>query len=270
MSDFRAHPPHRFDRVANFRDLGGHTTQDGRRLAPGRLFRSGHLGHASPTDREILGGLGLRRVFDFRTESDIELDGADRLPEGAESVRLPMPDPAGGRGIREILEESGPEELENHFGGGKAEAMMVDSAAGLVRERREPYAVFLRALAQDGALPALFHCSAGKDRAGWAGSVVLLTLGVPEDEVIEQYLLSNRAAEEIIERNRTKEGGALGGQSRDAWFDVLRPLLEVRAEYIESSLSAVREDWGSFEGYLERGLGISDAERDAVRKNLLG
>ena len=55
----------------------------------------------------------------------------------------------------------------------------------------------------------------------------------------------------------------------DLWADLLSPLLEVREEYIASSFDAIREDWGDFDGYLEKGLGISEAERDAIRKNLL-
>jgi len=261
VTDFRKPPEERFERVANFRDLAGHTTRDGRRVLPGRLLRSGHLGRATPADIETLGRFGLRKIFDFRTANDIASDGEDRLPTGAESIRLPMPDPAGGRGIRQIIEESSPTDLEAHFGDGRAEAMMRESAAGLVRERREPYGVFLRQLAETSGTPALFHCSAGKDRAGWAGSVVLLTLGVSEDEVIEQYLLSNRAAEEIVDSQRTHD--------REIWADVLRPLIEVRTEYIEASFTAVREEWGDFDGYLEVGLGIGDAEREAIRENLL-
>jgi protein-tyrosine phosphatase len=158
LTDFREPPKHRFERIANFRDLAGHTTRDGRRLPPGRLLRSGHLGRASNADVETLAGLGLRKVYDFRTASDIAVDGADRLPSGAESVRLPMPDPAQGRGIREIIEESSPDDLETHFGDDKAEAMMIESAAGLVRERREPYGVFLRALAEPSGLVHYARC----------------------------------------------------------------------------------------------------------------
>lgn len=261
MTDFRERPAERFEGIANFRDLAGHTTSDGRRLAKGRLLRAGHLGRATDADLETLEQFGLRKIFDFRTKADIDVDGADRLPSGAESICLPMPDPAGGRGIREIIQESEPDELHLHFGDGRAEEMMRQSAAGLVRERREPYAVFLRELANEDGLPALFHCSAGKDRAGWAGSVVLLTLGVPEDQIIEQYLLSNRAAEDIVEQQPN--------HVRQVWADVLRPLLEVRPEYIEASFEAMQQDWGGFDGYLDRGLGISDAEREAIRKNLL-
>jgi protein-tyrosine phosphatase len=261
VSPFRE-PTHRFEQVANFRDLGGHTTRDGRRVRRGRLYRSGHLGHATERDVETLASLGLRRVFDFRTETDIALDGRDRLPPGVDRVQLPMPDPAAGDDIRSMIESSGPEALEDLFGSGRAEAMMERSAAGLVRERRRPYAGFLAALAEPESVPALFHCSAGKDRAGWAASVVLLALGVDEDEVVEQYLLSNRAAEEILDRTR-------GSSEREFWSELLRPVLEVRRSYVEASFEAVHIEWGGVEGYLREGLGIGDAQREQLRENLL-
>jgi protein-tyrosine phosphatase len=265
VSPFREPPTQRFEQVANFRDLGGHTTRDGRRVRRGRLYRSGHLAHATERDVETLASLGLRRVFDFRTETDIAFDGHDRLPAGVEHVQLPTPDPAVGDDVRStietVIETRGPDALQQLFGAGRAQAMMERSAAGLVRERRRPYAGFLAALAQPDAVPALFHCSAGKDRAGWAASVVLLALGVDEDEVLEQYLLSNRAAEEILERQR--------GLGREFWSDLLLPLLEVRRSYIEASFEAVRVEWGGFDRYLSEGLGIDDAQHEQLRENLL-
>lgn len=261
MAPYRERPDIRLDRVTNFRDMGGHTTHDGRRLARGRLLRSGHLGEATDRDLAALERYGIRRVFDFRTPADIELEGHDRLTSQAESVLLPMPDPARGSDIRAMMEGATVDDLEALFGGGKAERMMTESAAGLVRERREPYALFLKGLAHAGHVPALFHCSAGKDRAGWAGSVVLLTLGVPRDQVIEQYLLSNRAAEELIDRNRDRGG--------NFWHESLAPLIGVREEYIQASFDAVDTDWGDFDTYLSRGLGITAEEREAIRENLL-
>ena len=147
------------------------------------------------------------------------------------------------------------------FGDGKAAAMMARSAAGLVVERSEPYRLFLTELARPQSFPALFHCSAGKDRAGWAGTLVLLALGVEEDQVIEQYLLSNRNLEGIRQRLNT---------SGDAsWGRLLRPFLEVRREYIESSFEAMHAAWGSFDRYLHEGLRISDAQREQLRESLL-
>jgi len=261
LAPFREPPNISFDRIANFRDLGGHRAEGGRRVRSGRLFRSGHLGHASERDVDFLGSLGIRRVFDFRTVTDISKDGADRLPSGTQHLRLPMPDPAMGDDLRALIKASDDAAMEEHFGNGKAAEMMVRSAASLVRERREPYAMFLRELAGEASVPALFHCSAGKDRAGWAGSVVLLALGVSEEEVVEQYLLSNRDIEGTIER--------LASEDEETWGELLFPLIEVRLEYILASFDAVQEDWGSFDSYLHDGLGVTQAQRQRLRDHLL-
>ena len=172
-----------------------------------------------------------------------------------------MPDPARSEDLRILISEAAPEQMKQLFGEGKAASMMVRSAAGLVRERREPYRIFLSELASDESAPALFHCSAGKDRAGWAGSLVLLALGVEEEQVVEQYLLSNRSLDGI--RERLSDAG-------DAdWGHLLAPFLEVRREYIESSFAAVRADWGSLDRYLAEGLGITGETRERLRAWLL-
>jgi protein-tyrosine phosphatase len=261
LSPFRTPHSANFERIANFRDLGGHTTRDGARVRRDRLFRSGHLGHASDADIEQLAALGIRRVFDFRNLADIESDGGDRLPDGTRHHRLPMPNPAAARDLRSLIQGATPDKMEELFGEGRAAALMVDSAAELVRDRNEVYAEFLAELARAESLPALFHCSAGKDRAGWAGTVVLLALGVDEEQVVEQYLLSNRNLAGIRKR--------LDGDRDVAWGGYLRPFLEVRPEYIESSFAAMRETWGSFDRYLAEGLSISDQQRDQLRELLL-
>ena len=106
MPPYRDPPSQRFELVANFRDLGGHTTRDGTRLRSGRLFRSGHLGHATESDLETLARLEIRTVFDFRNTTDIEVDGSDRLPAGAEYLRLPMPNPARSEDLRALIREN--------------------------------------------------------------------------------------------------------------------------------------------------------------------
>ncbi len=272
MPPFRDPPSVHFDAIANFRDMGGHTTRDGARVAAGRLFRSGHLAHATSADLGRLDELGLRRILDFRTLADIEVEGSDRLPRTAKYTRLPMPDLAKTENLRTIIQGTKPERLQEMFGDGKAAAMMVQSAASLVRDRREPYGHFLAELANSDSLPALFHCSAGKDRAGWAGSVVLLTLGVGEDQVVEQYLLSNRALDAIRERLQSGPDGdesSLSEKRRQTWGSIMRPFLEVRREYIEASFKAIQEHWGSFDRYLIEGLGITEQQREQLREGLL-
>jgi protein-tyrosine phosphatase len=260
---YREIPIQRFEMVANFRDLGGHTTRDGRRLRGGRLFRSGHLGHASDSDLALLAELGVRTVFDFRNKTDVEIDGADKLPDGATYHRMPMPDPARAHDIRAMLHENRETGLEAVFGNGEAARMMREAAAQLVTERTEVYTEFMQRLCEPDAPPALFHCSAGKDRAGWAGSVVLLALGVDEEQVIDQYLLSNRSVAEIVARLKDPM------EADEAMGDLLMPVIEVRREYVQASLDAVRAGWQDVDRYLSEGLGIDEDQRARLRANLL-
>jgi protein-tyrosine phosphatase len=200
-------------------------------------------------------------VFDFRNEADIRVEGRDRLPPGTQHQRLPMPDPAKGDDLRSLISEASHEEMEELFGDGKAAAMMESAADSLVRERREVYRIFLNELAKAGSQPALFHCSAGKDRAGWAGSVVLLALGVDEDQVIEQYLLSNLSIEAL--RRRFEQPG------QGTWVGVMAPFMEVRREYIAASFAAMHAEWGTFDRYLHEGLEITKEQRSQLRESLL-
>ena len=273
MAPFREPSSLVFDSVANFRDLGGHTTRDGSRVAFGRLFRSGHLANASAADVAVFDELGLRKVFDFRTLADIKLEGPDQLPEATRHTRLPMPDPAKAFDLRALIHESEPEQVEEMFGGDRAVELMREAAATLVRERADAYRQFLAELADADAVPALFHCSAGKDRAGWAGSLVLLTLGVDEDQVIEQYLLSNRNVDAIRESLRSRESDALADAVPEemlaVWEAIMQPFLEVRREYIAASFDAMHEEWGTFDRYLHEGLAISESQRERLRELLL-
>lgn len=248
--------------ISNFRDVGGGTARDGRRVRRGRLFRSGHLGGASAEDLARLGGLGIRTVIDFRGAQDEDADGPGRLPPGARRVRIPMSDPASGGDIRELLYRSDAAGLERVLGGGGAERMMCRAAAGLVTERCAEFGALLRCLAAEHPLPALMHCSAGKDRTGWAASLVLLVLGVDEEEVIEHYLLSNHY--------RREENEQLLANPRDGLDpEWIRPFLEVRAVYARASLDAAREEFGSFDAYVEKGLGVDAQLVERLRAALL-
>ncbi len=248
--------------ISNFRDVGGLPTRDGRRVRTRRLFRSGHLGGACDEDLAQLAELGIRTVIDFRGDQDEDADGPRRLPAGACLVRLPMGDPAAAGDIRDLLYRTDAAGLERLLGGGGAERMMCRAAAGLVTDRCAEFGALLRGLATLHPLPALMHCSAGKDRTGWAASLVLLVLGVHEDDVIEHYLLSNV--------HRREENDQLLANPRDGMDpEWIRPFLEVRAEYARAALDATVEHFGSFEAYVESGLGVDGATRERLRAEFL-
>ena len=252
------------EKVTNFRELGGLETADGRRVQRRRLFRSSHWGGASESDVETLAKYGIALVIDFRSHNDIAQEGPDRLPEGTRHVHLATNDPARATDIRTLIQHGDVETIRAIFGGDGAHRYMREGAERMVTDRADVFAGFLATLAEPDLPPALFHCSAGKDRAGWAASSLLLALGASEAHAAEHYLLSN----EFYVPTR---------QSDESWDsplpedvrDLLRPLVEVKPEYFEASVSAAKRDWGSLDGYFEKGLGLSDAQRQQLRDNWL-
>ena len=250
--------------VGNFRDLGGAATTDGRTVRTGRIFRSGHLAQATDADLDALTQLGLRVVVDFRGPTDIAHEGDDRLPAGAERMSLPMFDAATTEDVRNLFSQGDPVAIAERFGEGRAFEAMKDLGTKLVTlpERCEQFGQMVRRLAQPDGTPALIHCSAGKDRTGWAASLVLLTLGVDEGEVIAHYLESNARL-----GYRSTVAQRLEGTGIDP--EILMSFITVHEDYVRASLAALDEVWGGIDGYLHKGLCLDDDVIDAFRASML-
>jgi protein-tyrosine phosphatase len=250
-------------RVTNFRDLGGAATHDGRRVRRGVVYRSGHLADVTLEDLAVLEELGIRTVIDLRTRSDVAEDGGAPLPRGAQRVHLPIGDPARApMDLRALILGDDRTAMERHLGAGRAARMMLDAAEALVTEHCAQYGAMLRRLAQPGALPAIVHCSAGKDRTGWAASLLLLIAGVPDAEIVAHYAESDlhRAEENTRALARVPEG---------IDPDWLRPFFECRPAYALASLATLRAKWGDAERYALDALGLSSAEVAAIRASLV-
>ncbi|MDJ0851893.1 MAG: tyrosine-protein phosphatase [Myxococcota bacterium] len=249
------------DGADNFRDLGGYATADGRRVRWGRLYRSNDLSGLSASDRRYLSRIGVRLVCDFRTDRERE-DKPDRVEpsEALELLDLPVEQRGVDAGVmaRRIL-TGGIAELG-------MEQTMRDAYRAFVVEHAETWAALLRRLARPGSLPALVHCTAGKDRTGFASALVLLTLGVPRETVFADYLLTNHYRERF--QRLVMRWAPVVSLFRTRADDV-RPLLEARRAYLETSLDAMEELHGSVDGYLEKALGVDASLRAALERNLL-
>jgi protein-tyrosine phosphatase len=250
--------------LVNFRDVGGHPTLDGRRVRRGVVYRSAHLGGISSADMAALERAGIRTVIDFRTSIDLEEDGQPVVPRGARHVRLPMGNPARmPADLRDTLGRAAPAELERRLGAGGAEQMMIQLAEALVLEQRAGFGEMLRQLAVADAVPAIMHCSAGKDRTGWAASLLLLIARVPDAAIVDHYVESNRHR---VEAN----AAALARVREGVDPEWIRPFLECRPVYARASLDAMREAWGDVDRYVTEGLGVSRPDLAALRERLVG
>lgn len=245
----------------NFRDLGGYTTSDGRTVAWGRLFRSGHLGALTPADVAAVARLGIRLVCDLRAESE-RSDTASRFPTSTDVKVLPLPVdvPALEPGlVRRRL-------LGRDFAAGALAETVLAAYRAYVVDFAPAFAGVVHALAEPGHVPALIHCNGGKDRTGFAAAIVLLTLGVPRAIIVEDYLLTNQCTRRTT-RRRVWLGflaSRLAVRPRE-----MRALLEAREPYLDAAFAAMDERWGSPDAYLREALGVTDEVRERVRAALL-
>lgn len=176
--------------VRNFRDVGGLPTTDGRHTAFGRLYRSGHLAHATAEDAIFLGGLGLHTIFDFRHSADHRLDGYDIELAGVRNVSIPLSDPADGAEFWRLVGDGNIEQLRSALADGQGVDRMIRMYRATIEDRTAEHSRVLHSLAED-SVPALMHCAAGKDRAGLSIAVALLAVGVEVEAIEEDYLKSN-------------------------------------------------------------------------------
>jgi protein-tyrosine phosphatase len=250
--------------VPNFRDVGGYATADGRTVRSGVLFRSTALAFLSDDDVPTLDALGLRTVFDLRTDAE-RAARPDRLPDGATLV---VCDVMAGREdvtpaqLAALLDD--PTKAKELIGGGKSEEFMRAAYRQIVGSQvaHDAYRHLFTSLLDDGVPPALFHCTTGKDRTGWAAAATLLLLGVSGDDVMEDYLLTNRyllpALKFVFDRFETA-----GGEP-----ELLRPILGVDETYLQTALTELAAEFGTIEAYFADGLGIDAAAQAELRARL--
>ncbi|WP_405774935.1 tyrosine-protein phosphatase [Streptomyces sp. NBC_00859] len=250
--------------VRNFRDVGGLPTADGRRVRPGRLFRSGHLAHATPEDAVFLSSLGLHTIFDFRNAADTALDGRDVELAGVRHVNIPLTDPADGSEFWRMVRDGDLEQLRKVLSDDRAAGRMADSYRTIITTKTAEHSRVLHSLAED-SVPALMHCAAGKDRAGLSIAVTLLAVGVERDAVEEDYLKSNDPRRRYLVKRSDESADA----KSDEVMALLSPLFEARAEYLRTAYTAIDETWGSTDRYLAEGLKITPETREKLRARLL-
>ncbi len=125
------------------------------------------------------------------------------------------------------------------------------------------YRTLFTDLAAHDNLPALVHCTTGKDRTGWATASLLLLLGLDEDAVFHEYLLTN---EQLVPKLQpmVDKFAANGGDP-----DLLAPVLGVQTSYLDAAIDEMQKRFGSIDGYFADGLGLDAATIEALRSSYI-
>lgn len=232
--------------ASNFRDLGGYPTADGRATRWRHMFRSNHLGQLTAADVEIVRALGVRSAFDFR---GVEERAAGICVVDEIAVHSLPIEPTVVAALRAEL-------VAGRLTAPVASEIMRDSYRNYVRHNTHSFRMLFGHLLEDRA-PLVIHCTAGKDRTGFASALILHALGVPDDVIAEDYLLTNQHYKR----------DALA--AIDLPEDVRNAIGSVEASYLAAAFEAVGKEYGDIETYLRDGLRIGPPEREALRARYL-
>ncbi|GAA4373618.1 tyrosine-protein phosphatase [Nocardioides caricicola] len=240
----------------NFRDVAGdghgHPTRDGGNVRRGVYFRSNEL-QLTHEDAESLAGLGITHIHDLRGQMEVDAHPDVAVP-GATWHHVEV------TGI--------PTEMVSGLAdAAAAERVMREVYDAFVRspQARESYRRLLTDLATE-PLPQLFHCTAGKDRTGWAAVLLLEIAGVERETIVADYLLTN----EVSSATRAKYLALIGEHLGADKVAVYEPTMVVEESFLQAAYDAVDELYGSIDGYLRDGLGLDDETIGALRARLVG
>ncbi len=234
---------------SNFRDLGGYRAADGRRVRRGAVFRSAHLGTLTRADSAALGKLGVRTIVDLRgvdeaAETPHRLDGV-----ACRIIGAPIEPGVGDKIRRAISDGSATPFLMTQY--------LTEHYRDYPRRCTPGFRTLFAALGDGHHRPLVFHCTAGKDRTGFASALLLTLLGVPWDTVVEDYLRTNDLWVGHI------------GRYPELDIDTRAAIIEARRPYLEAAFEVVRTDFGGVEAFAEKALGLDPAARERLRTELL-
>jgi protein-tyrosine phosphatase len=240
--------------ATNFRDLGGYQASDGHYIRWGMVYRSSHLVNLTAKDYEYLDHLHIRLVCDLRTEGDRMRSPTHWVGPTPEFLSVPV---GNERDLTLTLED-----LRRRL---PAPQNYNQYAMGYAAQ----FGAILKRLAA-GDLPAVEHCSSGKDRSGVYSAILLTALGVPRETVVQDYLLTNHYTldSDSIDRTTADLQRIFGlSQPPDAAF--VRATMTTIPETLESTLDTINKTYGSFDVYRRSQLKISDPELAMLRQRLL-
>ena len=243
----------------NLRDFGGYETTKGRHVRTGRLFRSGTLTHLTPDGQAAFARLDVRLICDLR-RADEKQDEPTPMPHGTPD-RLEIPIDPGSAGVLDASMK------DDSLTATQRIDLMVQINRELAREHTDDYArMFVGLLAlEDGGF--LVHCAAGKDRTGFACALILHTLGVSEQTVLNDYLLTNLSLD--YEHYMLPKLKARFGDTIALDRESIMALAGVRPEYLRAAWSAIEVDFESVEHYIEDAIGLDAAARARLSQRYL-
>ena len=250
-NDFQQATPQRslgLQGASNFRDLGGYLGAGGKRVVWRKLFRSDNLARLTPSDAETILGMDVRRSYDFRGVHEREATpyAVDGLTQHSLAI-----EPTVVQRMHDMLAAG------NAVTPPVAVSLMQETYRGFVEHNADRFAALFHAMLSSDD-PLVFHCTAGKDRTGFAAAMILHTLGVSQADIMADYLLTNS----LYQRPDTPAATVTP-------LEALRVIWQVQPDFLQAAIDTVHADWGDTDNYLAKALGVGPREKEALRAQYL-
>lgn len=240
-----------FDGPHNFRDLGGYPTSDGGTTRWGVLFRADRLDQMTPDDLSRFAELGISAVYDLRHDYERE-----REPDPIPSIHVPV--------MARVLDSGDQPDFSTVVSADHGVRFMHDMQMRLLEHAPDELARVVTAFADASNLPAVFHCTAGKDRTGLVAALVLAAVGVDRETIIDDFALSSRYRGALEDSS-----GFKSMLERGVAPEAAAAALGAPPEMMRDVLDEIDVRWGGVDAYLTGPAGIGPATLDALRANLV-
>jgi len=239
----------------NIRDIGGYLTRDGGTIKWSKVFRAGRLSGVDREATDDMEALNLSSIIDFRTLGEQEsfpdywhkLDSINRYSFPIGEGRMD-----GLNWMKDI-----------NYGDGSDHHLYKVNRSYVLREAQQ-FKDFFEVLLNEDSYPTLYHCTAGKDRTGFATFLLLTILGVDRSIIMEDYMLTNKYLQRFIDKNLDFFAQKVGVDK-----EKVRTMLIVKESYIQGALDAIDQDYGTVENFMKVKLNIGKVEIERLKSILV-
>lgn len=246
--------PHVFQmkNIKNFRELGEYKTKNGKTLKKNVLYRSGNFSKLKKEEYKKFNALNIKTLIDFRSDEERK-EKPNLFPKNHSINIVPLPILNTGNSIlptevKNIIQTKQYDSMNPH-------EIMMSTYKQLAVDFHEQYKIFFALLLSSEGAPVLWHCTAGKDRTGFAAAVLLKILGVDNETILKDYLVSTKYSTLspisffLLQLFHDK-----------AAVDFVKEFLTVKEEWLLTAFESIDENWGSFETYQKQALQVSDED----------
>ena len=246
----------RLEGVRNFRDLGGYSTADGLITSWDQVYRADSVSFLTHQGWKEMGKLNIKRVYDLRRDGERKNWPTVEHGLAHEVVHMPIGPDAAEMTVVEWFQQRGADAVWD-------ESYVAETYRENLTVFCDVFARLITELASSEHRPAVFHCTAGKDRTGLAAALLLEVLGVARDDILDDYELTNvtRSEQRIAELTPDFEAAGID-------VNIVRPYLSAPRGALDDTLDWLGAEYGGAEGYLSR-HGVSDDVFAVLRTDLL-